>query len=226
MTTSSAPIEDERQVSPDALAELDHQGIRFALVSSEADLDSIRADDMPSVALVETVAITAPELRQCARRCSEMRLPVIALVGDGVAEGLDPSFEFDDFVLMPPRPGELVTRTRWVLNRTAKLAGDDLVRVGDLVVNPTNYEVSVGGRRVNLRFKEYELLLLMATSPGRVFTRETLLNRIWGYDYLGGTRTVDVHVRRLRSKIEDADHRYIETVWQVGYKFKDIKRMS
>ena len=75
---------------------------------------------------------------------------------------------------------------------------------------------------MNLRFKEYELLLLIASSPGRVYTREALLNLVWGYDYLGGTRTVDVHVRRLRSKIEDANHSFIETVWNIGYQFRDI----
>ncbi len=224
MAISRAPIGDERSVSRDALAELALQGIEAVLVSSESDLDSISADDMPSLALVDTGALAPPDVRQCVRLCSELRLPSIALVAEDAADDLDPSLEFDDFVLMPPRPGELVTRARWVLNRTAKLAGDDLIRVGDLVINPTNYEVSVGGRRVNLRFKEYELLLLMATSPGRVFTREALLNRIWGYDYFGGTRTVDVHVRRLRSKIEDADRRYVETVWQVGYRFKNIDR--
>ena len=80
------------------------------------------------------------------------------------------------------------------------------------------------GRRVSLRFKEYELLLLMAANPGRVYSREVLLNRIWGYEYLGGTRTVDVHIRRLRSKIEDTGHRFIETVWQVGYRFRDVEK--
>jgi DNA-binding response OmpR family regulator len=99
-----------------------------------------------------------------------------------------------------------------------------MVRVGDMTINAANFEVSVGGRRVSLRFKEYELLLLMAANPGRVYSREALLNKVWGYDYLGGTRTVDVHIRRLRSKIEDAEHTFIETVWQVGYRFKDIDR--
>lgn len=80
----------------------------------------------------------------------------------------------------------------------------------------------MSGKRISLRYKEYELLLLMASNPGRVFSRDTLLNQIWGYEYLGGTRTVDVHIRRLRSKIEDADHTFIETVWQVGYRFKPL----
>ena len=73
---------------------------------------------------------------------------------------------------------------------------------------------------MNLTFKQYQLLCLLASNPGRVFTREALLNQIWEYDYYGGTRTVDVHIRRLRSKIYDVEHRFIETVWNVGYRFR------
>jgi DNA-binding response OmpR family regulator len=83
----------------------------------------------------------------------------------------------------------------------------------------TTCEVTVNGSIVELTFKEYELLKLMASNPGRVYTREVLLNKIWGYDYFGGDRTVDVHIRRLRSKIEDSGHSYIETVRNIGYKF-------
>ena len=95
-----------------------------------------------------------------------------------------------------------------------------MVRVGELVINPTTYEVSLRGRRLNLRFREYELLRLLAANPGRVYTRTALLRQIWGFDYFGGTRTVDVHIRRLRNKIEDADNSFIETIWNVGYRFK------
>ena len=92
----------------------------------------------------------------------------------------------------------------------------------DLLINPDNYEVKIKGNRVNLRFKEYELLLLLASNPGRVYDRASLLNQIWGYDYFGGTRTVDVHIRRLRSKIEVLpDTEYIETIWNVGYRFTE-----
>tara|TARA_Y100000748_G_scaffold39667_1_gene29358 strand:- start:215 stop:550 length:336 start_codon:yes stop_codon:yes gene_type:complete len=97
----------------------------------------------------------------------------------------------------------------------------NVISIGDLTINTANYEVIVSGEKVNLRFKEYELLLLLASNPGRGFDRATLLNQIWGYDYFGGTRTVDVHVRRLRSKIEkDPDNLFIETIWNVGYKFR------
>ena len=151
-----------------------------------------------------------------------MGLPAIALVPEDRLGDIDLAEGVDDFILGPPRPDELVMRARLALSRTPSADEGDLLRVGDLVINRTNYEVSVKGRRVNLRFKEYELLLLIASSPGRVYTREALLNLVWGYDYLGGTRTVDVHVRRLRSKIEDANHSFIETVWNVGYRFRDV----
>ena len=84
----------------------------------------------------------------------------------------------------------------------------------------TSYRVFVSGRPVDLTFKEYELLRVLASHPDQVFTRETLLNRVWGYEFFGGARTVDVHIRRLRSKMEDADHTFIETVRNVGYRFK------
>ena len=103
---------------------------------------------------------------------------------------------------------------------SSKIEGS--VVLGGLVINPVNYEVSIDGNRINLRFKEYELLLLLATSPGRVYTREAILNQVWGYDYFGGTRTVDVHIRRLRSKIDSYGEKFIETVWNLGYRFKYI----
>jgi len=79
--------------------------------------------------------------------------------------------------------------------------------------------VYVGNRKVALTYKEFQLLVSLAGNPGHVYTREDLLSRVWGYDYLGGTRTVDVHIRRLRSKIEDSEHVFVETIWNVGYKF-------
>jgi len=89
------------------------------------------------------------------------------------------------------------------------------------VLNLTKCEVSLANNVIPLTFKEYELLKLLATNPGKVFNREALLNRVWGYDYYGGDRTVDVHIRRLRSKIEDATHNFIETVRNIGYRFRE-----
>ena len=98
---------------------------------------------------------------------------------------------------------------------------EELIRCGDLVIDLAKCEVSLSGRLIPLTFKEYELLRFLASNRGRVFTREALLNKVWGYDYYGGDRTVDVHIRRLRSKIEDPTHTFIETVRNIGYKFRD-----
>ncbi|MBN1188731.1 MAG: response regulator transcription factor [Dehalococcoidales bacterium] len=124
----------------------------------------------------------------------------------------------DDFVVRPYDSRELVVRARRLLQRNLK--ENELLRCEDLVIDLANCEVRVGGKIVELTFKEYELLKFLAKERGRVFSRETLLNKVWGYDYFGGDRTVDVHIRRLRSKIEISDQTFIETVRNIGYRFR------
>jgi len=127
----------------------------------------------------------------------------------------------EDFVLKPCNERELAVRARRLLQKDTKK--EEVLRCDDLVIDLANCEVRVAGRIVELTYKEYELLKFLAKDRGRVFTRETLLNQVWGYDYFGGDRTVDVHVRRLRSKIELSDQSYIETVRNIGYRFKKGK---
>ena len=103
-------------------------------------------------------------------------------------------------------------------DRTAR---SKLIIHGDLFIDLPKYEVRLAGRLIVLTLKEYELLCLLASHPGKVFSRETLLNKIWGYNYYGGARTVDVHITRLRNKIKEGDNYFIETVRGVGYKFKE-----
>lgn len=112
------------------------------------------------------------------------------------------------------------------MSRASGARADSVLKIGDLTIDSVRCEVEVGGRLLALTFKEYELLRLLATNKGKVFTREALLNQVWGYDYYGGDRTVDVHIRRLRSKIEDPVHTFIETVRNIGYKFKDTSSAS
>ncbi len=128
----------------------------------------------------------------------------------------------DDFQFLPLRIAELAMRIRLVLRRRTNVDDENLLRCDDLAIDLANYKVTIGGRPVELTFKEYELLRFLMSNQAKVFTREQLLNRVWGYDYYGGARTVDVHIRRLRSKIElrpgDA---FIDTVRNVGYRFKE-----
>jgi len=148
-------------------------------------------------------------------------LPVIALVNKETLGNLDAKLNLiDDFLLKPGDASELLLRVKRLLEDTGSTDNSELIECGDLVIDLASCEVTLNERLVELTFKEYELLRFLASHQGRVFTRDSLLNEVWGYDYFGGDRTVDVHIRRLRSKIEDATHTFIETVRNIGYRFK------
>lgn len=216
-----ARISDEGSSGREWLDLLDEEGIECILVSRESDIDAMPSDSLPQVVVLDLTTLSRSDAKRCAERFSQLKLPTIALVSEGQVSDIDLTLGFEDFIIAPPSPTEALARVKQVLWRTRSDDDENIVRVGDLVINPSTYEVTLRGRRVNLRFKEYELLRLLVTNPGRVYTRNALLSSIWGYDYFGGTRTVDVHIRRLRSKIEDSDHSYIETIWNVGYRFRD-----
>jgi DNA-binding response OmpR family regulator len=145
------------------------------------------------------------------------KIPIIVLVTTENLARPEDYLGVDDFVVWPYDDRELVFRVKRLLQRNA--LPEETIQCGKLVIDLANCEVRVGGKVVELTFKEYELLKFLAKDKGRVFTREALLNKVWGYDYFGGDRTVDVHVRRLRSKIEDSGESYIETVRNIGYRF-------
>ena len=150
---------------------------------------------------------------------------VIALRADQLA-AFDATLPIDDFLVMPAAPEELQQRLRRATWKRTGLDAANTLRSGDLLLDLSNYKVFVADQPVNLTFKEFELLRFLMTNRGKVFTREALLNRVWGYEYFGGARTVDVHIRRLRSKIETSATVYIETVRNVGYRFIDTTRRS
>jgi two-component system alkaline phosphatase synthesis response regulator PhoP len=131
----------------------------------------------------------------------------------------DPRGGFDGFIVWPGQPLELQARVRKALATEDGIDPTNLVRVADLVIDKASFRAYLAGEPLTLTFKEYELLLFLATNRDRVLSREAILNRVWGYDYYGGARTVDVHIRRLRTKIEDRHHSFIETVRNVGYRF-------
>ncbi|MBU6328823.1 MAG: response regulator transcription factor [Acidobacteria bacterium] len=127
---------------------------------------------------------------------------------------------FEDFCLSPFHPRELEARLRHLFRRVGVHADHpDLVEYGDLVLNLETYQAAIAGRPLDLTFMEYELLKFLSSNPGKVFTRETLLSRVWGYEYYGGARTVDVHIRRLRAKLGEHHAGLIQTVRSVGYRF-------
>jgi len=124
----------------------------------------------------------------------------------------------DDVVLATAGPGEVDARIRLLTTRSAEEAGASMISASGVTIDESSYQAKANGRALDLTFKEFELLRFLAGHPQRVFTREQLLSEVWGYDYFGGTRTVDVHVRRLRAKLGDMES-LIGTVRNVGYRF-------
>ena len=143
---------------------------------------------------------------------------LIALVAEAQLDRITGELEVDDFLVMPVDAPELQKRIERALWRRHGIDSENFVRCGALTIDLGNYRVTVDGQPLVMTFKEYELLRFLTMNAGRVFTREQLLNRVWGYDYYGGARTVDVHIRRIRSKIEIHGHNFIETVRNVGYR--------
>ena len=164
-----------------------------------------------------TIGSEISELAQKTRQ--ERHIRIIALLPREKLNGFDFSASIDDFVVKPWEAIEVMTRIKRVLRQKESTDGQDIIRCGDLVIDSAKCEVSLDGKPIILTFKEYQLLKFLASNKGRVFTREALLNKVWGWDYYGGDRTVDVHIRRLRSKIEDINHSFIETIRNVGYRF-------
>lgn len=130
---------------------------------------------------------------------------------------------FDDFILLGSSVAEMDARLNHLLGRTGRGKQHDLIIYGPLALNLETYQAALSGRPLDLTFMEYELLRFLAARPGKVFTREVLLSRVWGYEYYGGARTVDVHIRRLRAKLGEEQAHLIDTVRSVGYRFGAVR---
>jgi DNA-binding response OmpR family regulator len=213
--------EDVSGLTP-AQSSLVREGYNVILASPDEDSVLAAAVKMtPEVVLVDSrrKREQAAESRRLLRtECNLKELLIIALLTSEQALNMEWA-GIDEFILAPCGPDELVARMRLLLWRTKSIKSDQIIKIGSLLIDMMNYDVEVDGVPVELTFKEYELLRFLATHRGRVFTRESLLDHVWGYDYYGGTRTVDVHIRRLRAKLAPACDTMIETVRNVGYRF-------
>jgi DNA-binding response OmpR family regulator len=199
--------------------DLRQAGLAFRTVDS-VPVGGEEAAERPEAVLLDLASLDMALARQAVEQCRKLKWPVLAVVPRDMVDRYDPALNPDDFVLCPLQRGELTARLKQASFRVNGPTGARVLRAGDLAVDLERYDVSIGPRKVSLTYKEFQLLVLLASNPGRVYTRETLLSQVWGYDYLGGTRTVDVHIRRLRAKVEDPDHEFVETIWNVGYRFK------
>ena len=216
---------------------LDIQGLRAVLHEQgyESTLVSRPWDqmDVPSVEDSSIIFIDVPFLHRAEKdvgpiiqRCrARSKARLLALLSPDNSSDFDVASSVDDFITYPYNRHELLARVENLLDspadtkREQNASGPNTLTRGRLVVNQDSYEVWVGRDKIELTYKEYELLRLLALNPGKVFPRHDILDRVWGYNYFGGTRTVDMHVRRLRSKIEAQGQPFIETVRGVGYRF-------
>jgi len=176
----------------------------------------------PDVVLVDARRMMVDARAACRMlRTTGLRVPLLAVVDEAGLVAVATDWGLDDVVLASAGPAEVEARLRLTVSRLAGKAGGAngaLVSCGELSIDPDTYAARLKGQPLDLTYKEFELLKFLAQHPGRVFTRDQLLREVWGYDYFGGHRTVDVHVRRLRAKLGTEYESMIGTVRQVGYK--------
>jgi DNA-binding response OmpR family regulator len=209
--------------APPALAQaLDLAGYPWKAIGSADAADRSEPEDGWAGAIVcaDVDADGSFALCRSLRKRDLPFAPLLLLVGGSQLPELELREDlFDDFCLAPFHPKELEARIAHLFWRTGRGTRPELVEYGTLVLNLETYQAAVNGKPLDLTYMEYELLKFLATHPGKVFTRETLLSRVWGYEYYGGARTVDVHIRRLRAKLGEEHANLISTVRSVGYRF-------
>jgi DNA-binding response OmpR family regulator len=186
------------------------------------DVRALVSGTSPDVVIVDARAELAEARATCRMlHATGLGVPLIAVIAEAGLVALNADWGIDDAILTSAGPAEVEARLRMAVGRlnNATAAGSGVIRAGELAIDPDTYAAKLKGRPLDLTYKEFELLKFLAQHPGRVFTRDQLLREVWGYDYFGGTRTVDVHVRRLRAKLGSEYESMIGTVRQVGYKF-------
>lgn len=184
--------------------------------------------EQPNLILLDLMLPGIDGYQVCREVRAKYQIPIIMLSAKGEIfdKVLGLELGADDYMEKPFDSKELVARVKAVLRRykpvsaTAEVSTDKCVTYPDLEINLTNYSVQYMGHQVEMPPKELELLFFLASSPNHVFTREQLLDQIWGYEYMGDTRTVDVHIKRLREKIKDHSSWRLSTIWGIGYKFE------
>lgn len=188
------------------------------------DLDEEELLKRPATIVVIDAGDELLRASRCRRKLSSFgplsETPSLLTITVPRLSAVDFSAGFDDFILRPVVPAELYARLRQLDWKTATFGSDEVIKVDDLVIDVAGYEARMRGRRVEFTHQEFELLRFLAQNRGRVYTREQLLQKVWGYEYAGGTRTVDIHVRRVRAKLGPAAGGIIETVRNVGYKMR------
>lgn len=216
-------VDDEQNIIELATMYLEQEGFRvISARDGQAALDRIKSD-RPSLVVLDLMLPKIDGWQVCRRIRADSDLPILMVTArdDDVDKIVGLELGADDYMTKPFNPRELVARVKAILRRTeprrAEPAGP--VRIADVTIDPARRTVHAGDEEIVLRTKEFDLLMVLAENEGIVLSREKLLDLVWGFDFYGQTRTVDVHVAHLRNKLERS-HVSIETVWGVGYKLE------
>ena len=220
-------VEDEEAFVEALTVGLKREGFRVQVARDGAEaLDMFEAVD-PDLVLLDVMLPKVSGIDVCREIRKRSKVPIIMVTAKAAEIDTVVGLEVgaDDYVTKPYRLRELVARMRAVLRRSPAerepTVSLDVLQVGDVTIDPDAHEVTIRGDRVSLPLKEFELLTLLAENAGRVLPRETLIDRVWGLDYVGDTKTLDVHIKRLRSKVEDdpSNPTRIVTIRGLGYKY-------
>ena len=216
-------VDDDRHIAELLSLYLEKEGYETKEVYDGREAVSVAQTMRPSLILLDLMLPGMDGYQVCTEIRKTSDTPVIMLTAKGETfdKVLGLELGADDYIVKPFDPKEVIARVKAVLRRyeTKVEKEEDIIFFPDLEINISNYSVSYYGKKLEFPPKEFELLYYLAQNPNRVFTREQLLDRIWGYEYMGDTRTVDVHVKRIREKLNPEDEWGICTVWSVGYKF-------
>jgi DNA-binding response OmpR family regulator len=224
-------VDDEPNIARLIRMYLDREGFETVVATSGSEALARMESRKPELVILDIMLPDIDGLEVCREIRRHDNVPIIMLTAREGDEDKIVGLELgaDDYVTKPFVPRELVARVKAILRRSSKHSDPgrrgEVLDFGDLRIEPDRREVWLEGKPIALRAKEYDLLTELARRPGIVFTREQLLQNVWGYDFLGDSGTIDVHVRRLRAKLDDdsTNPRFVETVWGVGYRFKDAR---
>ena len=216
-------VEDEANIRELLRLYLEREG--YTVLEAENGVEGIKKwkSDKPDMLLLDVMMPVMDGWEVCREIRAESDVPIIMLTAKGETADRVSGLEMgaDDYIVKPLEMPEVIARVRAVFRRIAPDDAPEKLSFDNLVIDKQAYDLVIKGKRVDAPPKEIELLYFLASSPNRVFTRAQLLDEVWGFDYFGDTRTVDVHVKRLREKLEGVSDKWgLKTVWGVGYKFE------
>ena len=216
-------VEDEANIRELLRLYLEREG--YTVLEAENGVEGIKKwkSDKPDMLLLDVMMPVMEGWAVCREIRAESDVPIIMLTAKGETADRVSGLEMgaDDYIVKPLEMPEVIARVRAVFRRMAPDDAPEKLSFDNLVIDKQAYDLVIKGKRVDAPPKEIELLYFLASSPNRVFTRAQLLDDVWGFDYFGDTRTVDVHVKRLREKLEGVSDKWeLKTVWGVGYKFE------